>query len=452
METSCSLTLTIIPAEIMTLPYHSPTVTLLIPNMHCPSCVETITNLLAPLRSISNLNVSLLLHTVSFAIDPHSPGSSAKKQEKTEDSVAKLLRREGGFIVESPSAETVSTRKFVTSSSGFTAWVSDHLSTAAKKAKAERRKEEERRELHLAHCEACRSGLPHEEARPASIDDLDGQILKTTLSISGMTCASCTQSIGNALRADPAVLDVEINLLSASGVVKHRSSLPSEAVKDAIEDAGFDAEVISSEPDSTSVPKGKERAEEDLRTIISIEGMTCSSCSNAVHGALQGVEGIENVSVDVLGNKATIKHSSALIGQAICDVIEDIGYGATIASSEPVSRKDIPSQSRVKVVVHGIYCQHCITKLNKHLDTLDLSYTPLSTANHTTDIIYTPRSPYTIRDILSGLSNVSPEFEAAVVKETSLSDRSKDIQKREVRVLLVHWIVAFILAIPTFIM
>jgi copper chaperone CopZ len=185
--------------------------------------------------------------------------------------------------------------------------------------------------------------------------------------------------------------------------------------------------------------------------VISIEGMTCSSCSSAVFKALDGVEGIDTVSVDVLGNKATLKHSSALPPAAICEMIEDIGYGAAVASSESASESPT-MQRRVKVIVHGIYCQHCITKLNSHLDSLDLIFTPFSTANHTTDITYTPRAPYTIRDILAGLSNVSPEFDAAVVRETSLGDRSRDIQKREVRILLVHWMVAFILTIPTFIM
>jgi len=429
----------------MSLPTHTPTITLLIPNMHCPSCVETITNLLAPLRPISNLNVSLLLHTVTFTLNPDSPGSSARKPDHVVDKAANMLRREGGFIVESPGADTSSMMPTV-KRRGLLEWAGEHLRSAKKKERTEKEREERRRELHLAHCEACREGRPHD----GQDEELDNdEVIQTTLSIAGMTCASCTQSIGTTLRSDPAVLSVDINLLSSSGIVRHLASLSSDAVKEAVEDAGFEAEVIESRP--ASLEKGKGRAEEMLRTVISIEGMTCSSCSSAVYKALNGVVGIDTVSVDVLGNKATIKHSSALSPSAICEMIEDIGYGATTASSESVSQSTT-TQRRVRVIVHGIYCQHCITRLNAYLDSLDLAFTPFSTANHTTDITYTPRAPFTIRDILAGLSSVSPEFEAAVLKETSLGDRSRDIQKHEVRILLVHWIVAFILTIPTFIM
>lgn len=427
----------------MSLPVHTPTITLLIPNMHCPSCVETITNLLAPLRFVSNLNVSLLLHTVTFTLNPDSPGSSSKKSDHVVEQAAGVLRREGGFIVESPGTDAASTRT-VAKRRGLFEWASEHLSSTKKRERLEKEREERRRELHLAHCEACREGRPHEEENMNNED-----VIQTTLSIAGMTCASCTQSIGSALRSDPAVLAVDINLLSSSGVVRHQVTLSSDAVREMIEDAGFDVEVIDSRP--ALLEKGKGRAEDTLRTVISIEGMTCSSCSSAVYNALNGVEGIDTVSVDVLENRATIKHSSGMSPAAICEMVEDIGYGATVAKSEP-STDSSTSQRRIKLIVHGIYCQHCITKLNAYLDALELDSTPFSTANHTTDITYTPRAPYTIRDILAGLSNVSPEFEAAVVKETSLGDRSRDIQKREVRVLLVHWIVAFLLTIPTFIM
>jgi len=69
-----------------------------------------------------------------------------------------------------------------------------------------------------------------------------------------------------------------------------------------------------------------------------------------------------------------------------------------------------------------------------------------------TEITYTPREPLTIRDLLQDLAGEGPEFEAEVLKETSLNDRSKDIQKRELRILSLNWVVAFIFAVPTFIM
>ncbi len=58
----------------------------------------------------------------------------------------------------------------------------------------------------------------------------------------------------------------------------------------------------------------------------------------------------------------------------------------------------------------------------------------------------------TIRSILDNLTNLAPEFEAEVVKSQSLSERNQQIQRKEVKILAFHLVIAFVFAIPTFIM
>jgi Cu+-exporting ATPase len=439
----------------MSLPSHLPTTTLLLPNMHCPSCAETITQLLSPIRSISDINVSLLLRTVTFATNTRSSTSSGRAEKITRREVVDVLMREGGFIVETEEGQPIKlqTRKLDLDvrAYGLGSWMRGGLSGPTRKQILAMRKEAKRREIHAAHCNACREGrslvASGTELEPEATGDIE--VFRTTLSVRGMTCASCTTSIHSALSSFDDILDVDVNLLASCAVVRHRSTFSAKQVKTAIEDIGFQCDVTSSVAD-LSDPEGDINK---IRTTISIEGMTCASCSSTVSAALREVSGVDQVVVDVIGNKGVVVHAKGVTAEAICLAVEGVGYGAAIISSEPLSFRGTESFERtVKITVSGIYCHECVSKLNRYLALLPVKSTQFTTQSHTTTIKYTPREPLTIRDILKGLSNVSPEFQAVLVRETSLNDRSKDIQKREVRMLLTHWIMAFVFTIPTFVM
>ena len=62
-------------------------------------------------------------------------------------------------------------------------------------------------------------------------------------------------------------------------------------------------------------------------TTLSITGMTCGHCKKAVEDALQGVAGVEKVSVDLDQGSASIE-GKAELSQLIAAVLEE-GYGAT---------------------------------------------------------------------------------------------------------------------------
>ncbi len=163
--------------------------------------------------------------------------------------------------------------------------------------------------------------------------------------------------------------------------------------------------------------------------------------------------------VDLLGNRGVIVHSRHLTGPALKEAVEDLGYGAEILDSTTITReskgkgKQASKPTRkVAIRVRGIFCGNCITQLNTHLSTLSLiSYTPFTMDKHVTDIEYLPHQPLTIRDIITSLANVAPEFDAEVVRPQSLSERSQTIQRKEFKILGLHLLVAVIFAIPTFI-
>ncbi|SFV06006.1 heavy-metal-associated domain-containing protein [Alicyclobacillus macrosporangiidus] len=60
---------------------------------------------------------------------------------------------------------------------------------------------------------------------------------------------------------------------------------------------------------------------------ITVKGMTCSGCVNSVTKALKDVEGVQEASVDLQGQKATVTFDEAKTTVAkLKEAIEDAGY------------------------------------------------------------------------------------------------------------------------------
>ncbi len=60
-----------------------------------------------------------------------------------------------------------------------------------------------------------------------------------------------------------------------------------------------------------------------MKTII-IEGMRCPHCVQAVKTALEAVEGVAAVEVDLAAKKATVEGTAT--NQALSNAIEDSGF------------------------------------------------------------------------------------------------------------------------------
>lgn len=403
------------------IPTHLMTASLLVNNMHCPSCIETIRKALANVPSVHNLTVSLLLHRITFNVD-------SKRAASVIAHVKRILRTEG-FSVATP--DELEEPEVDELPSGFLG----KLMGKRREVRAEKR-EEARRRQHLERCEQCRAEALGVAEKPKT--DADG-VLKTTLSIEGMTCGSCSAGIASALEANPLVLDGNISVLTSSGVITHKAGISGEELVDLVEELGYDAKVIESVPDAP---------DKLVTTTFSIEGMTCASCTSSIESGLKDVDGIEKVDINLLNSQGTVTHRASLTDVAIKELIEDIGFGAEVVRTEDAA----DGERSVTIRVDGVFCGNCITQLNAHLATLrDIRYTPFSLNNPTTTITYTPRQPYTVRDLVRGLAAVAPEFDAEVVRPASVSERSQAIQRREVRVLAAHLGAAVIFAIPTFI-
>ena len=63
--------------------------------------------------------------------------------------------------------------------------------------------------------------------------------MTTTLNIEGMSCQHCAAHVKEALEAVAGVLSAAVDLEKKNAAVEHENSVPAEALKKAIREAGY---------------------------------------------------------------------------------------------------------------------------------------------------------------------------------------------------------------------
>jgi Cu+-exporting ATPase len=70
-------------------------------------------------------------------------------------------------------------------------------------------------------------------------------------------------------------------------------------------------------------------------TTLKVEGMTCGACTSAIESGFQGVEGVGNVSISLVMERAVIQHDPETIStDQIKEIIEDRGFDADVLSTD----------------------------------------------------------------------------------------------------------------------
>ncbi|KAF2155252.1 heavy metal translocatin [Myriangium duriaei CBS 260.36] len=155
----------------------------------------------------------------------------------------------------------------------------------------------------------------------------------TTLKVEGMTCGACTSAVESAFKDVEGVGSVSVSLVMERAVVVHDpNKMSPESVREAIEDRGFDAEVLS-----TDVPLDDDSGSKESSihtTTIKVEGMTCGACTSAIERAFKDCPGVHSFNVSLLSERAVVEHDPSLLAvkQAV-DMIEDCGFDAELIES-----------------------------------------------------------------------------------------------------------------------
>lgn len=382
------------------------------------------------------------------------------------------------------------------------------------------RKEDELRkryERHLQVCEACQSGKGHDEPAEATEERVQcrGE-WEVQFAIGGMSefleifsllrdpaeadlhysvpfsppaCAACVSNVVSATENVPLngekLISFDVNLLSSSAraVITSESLVP--LLVEAIEDSGYEAEVISSK--SLGQDESTSSLQSGPNTFIakfSVGGMTCSSCVGNISQAVEAFrkpENVESFEVALLESAATAilkaddQESALAFANKLLEAIEDCGYEAQLASLQektPLnasrSKKATESRRTVRIRIEGMFCEHCIHKVRSHLQSMskdrnikfsisesNLSGLSLSApefeCSYSAVPVGTEDQILTLRTILSSLEALDPAFSAEFVAPPSLGNRSSYLARKEFRGLLARLVISFIFVIPTLI-
>lgn len=141
------------------------------------------------------------------------------------------------------------------------------------------------------------------------------------VTIQGMTCASCVDSIQRNLAKVDGIHSVLVSLLGQRAEIKYNPEkiLPSQIVT-LVNNLGFEGELLE------AAARGMEMIDINVRftgvftliiitfPIFKVEGMTCTSCVNQIESYMRKIEGIKSIDVVLLTNRARVEYDPSIIG------------------------------------------------------------------------------------------------------------------------------------------
>jgi len=141
--------------------------------------------------------------------------------------------------------------------------------------------------------------------------------------LTGMTCASCAQTITESLSGLDGVDKADVNLATEKATVTYEPSRVNiEVMRKAVVDAGYD--VIINE------------------VTLSIGGMSCASCSSTVEEAVQELDGVLSAVVNLATEKLTVRYDPQRVRvPQMKKAITDAGY-------EVLESKDSDQEKEVR--------------------------------------------------------------------------------------------------------
>lgn len=99
-----------------------------------------------------------------------------------------------------------------------------------------------------------------------------------------------------------------------------------------------------------------------LHVTLSVGGMTCVACSSTITRLLSELEGVTNISINLIGNSASLVVQNRKSITEVQEVIESAGYEASVASVQPVDvtpnlMKAARGQHTIALRIEGMFCK-----------------------------------------------------------------------------------------------
>lgn len=242
------------------------------------------------------------------------------------------------------------------------------------------------------------------------LNDSRNKKIRTLLfKVSGITCASCSNSIESALGKLKGIETATVSPLQGQAVVKYVPELISaKKIKEAVEDTGF---LVDEFP------------EQDIAICrIRIKGMACTNCSESVERALSMTDGVKKAVVGLSLEEAKVHFDpNATSTRRIIEAVEDAGFGADIISSG----SDL---NKVHFKLEGINSADNFTAIQCCLDGLEgVNTVEINQQEHRVTISYEPDiiGPRTLMQCIQESGHESSTYHATLF----IPPRQREIEK-----------------------
>ncbi|KAJ8641981.1 hypothetical protein MRB53_018675 [Persea americana] len=165
-------------------------------------------------------------------------------------------------------------------------------------------------------------------------NEIERGMRRIHLRVTGMTCAACSNSVESAILAMDGVVRASVALLqNKAEVLLDPKLVKDEDIKIAIEDAGFEAEILP-EPNNT-----RPKSEGILTGQFRIGGMTCAACVNSVEGILRKLPGVKRAVVALATSLGEVEYDPTCISKDdVVQAIQDAGFDAAFLQSSEQDR------------------------------------------------------------------------------------------------------------------
>ncbi|OXB54139.1 hypothetical protein ASZ78_011119 [Callipepla squamata] len=220
-----------------------------------------------------------------------------------------------------------------------------------------------------------------------------------TVSVVGMTCQSCVQSVEGRISKVKGVVSIKVSLELNNALVKYlQSEISPEQICQEIEDMGFDTNIAEERltPVSVNLPCSREAV-----IKLRIEGMTCQSCVTSIEGKIKKLHGVTKIKVSLSNQEAVIAYHPYIIQpEELRSHIGNLGYDCTIKSKsaplklgvldvrnlQSTDPKETPaslendgldplvanksSTATVTVHIEGMHCKSCVRNIEDNISSL----------------------------------------------------------------------------------
>lgn len=342
------------------------------------------------------------------------------------------------------------------------------------------------KEHHIRNCSYCQSKEATDEksvaeknvSEPSELTSSnlkDGEY-RAVFSVTGMTCAACVQSVSEVIESLLKELNIlqtgeeplfSVNLLRHVSVVIIPNKQVINKIVEAVNDAGFDCQLIEVLPVLRSI---------NQKITAIIGGITCSACVNSVTSAVDALPFVLDSGVDAITKTGTFIIEPGETPDVnlikLQGAIEDCGFDFELVKQENVSVTSSKRSSRsINIGVEGMICSECPEIIMRYLKSFGeavIILDPITLKQPFVKFTYIPDYEHriNIRRFLSDLNhlhalttdpgyvvdfNRKAVYTCQIVEKVSIDEHLRKVTKKETWEVVKRLILAGIIAIPTFI-